>query len=164
MFLTALPPGGRRCTEGKQSPGRSVSAWLVWYSGLPMVLGLTLALIELVFLFEQKRPLRDYRDERISNARVTVALTAFNDEESIGEAVHDFLTHPRVARVIVVSNNSADRTLKIAEAAGALTFNEEKLGYGRCVHRCYLEALRFTDTDLIVLCEGDRTFRPTLTN
>ena len=86
-----------------------VAEWLVWYSGLPMVLGLTLALIDLVFLFEQKRPLRDYRDEPASNARVTVALTAYNDEESIGEAVRDFLTHQRVARVIVVSNNSADR-------------------------------------------------------
>jgi hypothetical protein len=136
-----------------------VAEWLVWYSGLPMVMGLTLALIDLVFLFEQKRPLRDYRDERISNARVTVALTAYNDEESIGEAVRDFLTHQRVARVIVVSNNSADHTFKIAEAAGALAFNEEKLGYGRCVHRCYLEALHYTDTDFIVLCEGDRTFR-----
>src|SRR5207249_6310118 len=136
-----------------------VAEWLVWYSGLPMVLGLILALIDLIFLFEQKRPLRHIRDERTSNARVTVALTAYNDEESIGEAVRDFLAHQRVARVLVVSNNSADHTLKIAEAAGALTFNEEIPGYGRCVHRCYLEALSYTDTDLIVLCEGDRTFR-----
>ena len=136
-----------------------VAEWLVWYSGLPMVLGLILALIDLIFLFEQKRPLRHFRDERTSNARVTVALTAYNDEESIGEAVRDFLAYQRVARVIVVSNNSSDHTLKIAEAAGALTFNEENPGYGRCVHRCYLEALRYTDTDFIVLCEGDRTFR-----
>src|SRR2546426_10035548 len=59
-----------------------VAEWLVWYSGLPMVLGLILALIDLIFLFEQKRPLRHFRDERTSNARVTVALTAYNDEES----------------------------------------------------------------------------------
>jgi Glycosyl transferase family 2 len=136
-----------------------VAEWLVWYSGLPMVLGLTLALVDLVFLFDQKRPLRDYRDEPTSNLRITVALTAYNDEESIGEAVRDFLSHPRVVRVIVVSNNSTDHTLRIAEAAGALTFNEEKLGYGRCVYRCCLEALHYTDTGFIVLCEGDRTFR-----
>jgi hypothetical protein len=136
-----------------------VAEWLVWYSGLPIVLGLTLALIDLLFLFERKRPLRDYRDEPSGNVRATVALTAYNDEESIGEAVRDFISHQRVARVIVVSNNSFDHTLETAEAAGALTFNEEKPGYGRCVYRCYLEALRYTDTDFIILCEGDRTFR-----
>jgi hypothetical protein len=136
-----------------------VAEWLVWYSGLPIVLGLALALIDLLFLFERKRPLHKYRNEPSGNARVTVALTAYNDEESIGDAVRDFLTHQRVARVIVISNNSSDHTIDTAKAAGALTFNEEKPGYGRCVYRCYLEALHYTDTDFIVLCEGDRTFR-----
>ena len=136
-----------------------VAEWLVWYSGLPMVLGLALALIDLLFLFERKRPIRDYRDDQQGNACVTVALTAFNDQESIGEAVRDFLGHRRVARVIVVSNNSTDHTLENAQAAGALTFNEEQPGYGRCTYRCCLEAVRYSDTDFIVLCEGDRTFR-----
>ena len=136
-----------------------VAEWLVWYSGLPMVLGLALALIDLLVLFERKRPLYEPLDEQVDDARVTVALTAYNDEESIGEAVRDFLSHQRVARVIVVSNNSADHTLDVAAAAGALTFDEEKPGYGRCVYRCYMEALRYSDTDFVVLCEGDRTFR-----
>jgi hypothetical protein len=136
-----------------------VSEWLVWYSGLPIIMGLALALIDLLFLFERKRPLRDYRDQPLDNTLLTVGLTAYNDQESIGETVRDFITHPRVARVIVVSNNSSDHTLESAEAAGALTFDEQKPGYGRCVHRCCLEALRYTDTDFVVLCEGDRTFR-----
>jgi hypothetical protein len=136
-----------------------LSEWLVWYSGLPIVLGLSLALIDLLFLFERKRQPRDYRHDPIGNDRVTVALTAYNDEQSIGEAVRDFIAHPRVARVIVISNNSSDHTFETAEASGAVTFNEEKPGYGRCVYRCCVEALRHTDTDFIVLCEGDRTFR-----
>jgi glycosyltransferase involved in cell wall biosynthesis len=136
-----------------------VSEWLVWYSGLPIVVGLAMSLIDLLFLFERKRPLRNFRDERESDARVTVALTAYNDEEGIGEAVRDFLSHQRVARVIVVSNNSSDHTFENAEAAGALTVNEMAPGYGRCAHRCYLEAVRYCDTDFIILCEGDGTFR-----
>jgi Glycosyl transferase family 2 len=136
-----------------------LAEWLVWYSGLPIILGLSLALIDLLFLFERKRPVREYRDDLIVNARLTVALTAYNDEKSIGEATRDFLAHRRVARVIVVSNNSSDHTLETAAASGALTFNEEKPGYGRCVYRCYIEALRYTDTDFVVLCEGDCTFR-----
>ena len=136
-----------------------VAEWLVWYSGLPIVFGLALALIDLLFLFELKRLFRPYRDAPVGNARITVALTAYNDQESIGDAVRDFLSHQRVARVIVVSNNSVDQTFETAEAAGALTFNEENPGYGYCVHRCYVEAIQHTDTDFIVLCEGDRTFR-----
>ena len=55
---------------------------------------------------------------------MTVALTAYNDEESITPAVADFLKYPEVRRVIVVSNNSSDATFSRAVAAGALTFNE----------------------------------------
>ena len=95
----------------------------------------------------------------VTNRNVTVALTAYNDEESITPAVADFLAYPGVRRVIVVSNNSSDATFARAEAAGALTFNETLPGYGRCVYRCLTEALKFDDTDFIVLCEGDRTFR-----
>jgi hypothetical protein len=61
--------------------------------------------------------------------------------------------------VIVVSNNSKDATFGRAVEAGALTFNEERQGYGYCVHRCLAEAVRLGESDLIVLCEGDRTFR-----
>jgi len=43
--------------------------------------------------------------------------------------------------------------------AGALVVNESRQGYGHCVYRCLSEAIKFDDTDLIVLCEGDRTFR-----
>lgn len=136
-----------------------ISEWLVWYSGLPITLGLALALLDLLVLFDRKRLLQHLRVDAIGDAPVTVALTAYNDEESIGAAVSDFLAHPMVRRVIVVSNNSIDQTFQRAEAAGALTFNEEAPGYGRCVHRCYVEALRFDDSDFVILCEGDRTFR-----
>lgn len=138
---------------------RPVAEWLVWYSGVPIVFGLAFALVDVLFFFEKKRPEREYREDRMVDARVTVALTAYNDEDSIGPSVRDFLSHPRVARVIVVSNNSKDRTAERAAQAGAIVVNEEAPGYGRCVHRCYREALRYDDVDLIVLSEGDCTFR-----
>jgi glycosyltransferase involved in cell wall biosynthesis len=136
-----------------------VAEWLVWYSGIPMVMGLMLALLDLLALFEGKRRIREYRDEPVGPAaKVTVALTAYNDQDSIGDAVRDFLSHPGVRRVIVVSNNSSDLTFEVAREAGALVINEKLPGYGRCVYRCYVEALQFADSH-IVLCEGDRTFR-----
>ncbi|MCZ6711003.1 MAG: hypothetical protein O7B25_11625, partial [Gammaproteobacteria bacterium] len=122
-----------------------MSEWLVWYSGVPITLGFAFALFDILVLYDRKRPLQHLRVDPIGDGPVTVALTAYNDEESIGDAVRDFRAHPMVRRVIVVSNNSTDRTFERSEAAGALTFNEEAPGYGRCVHRCYAEALRFDD-------------------
>jgi glycosyltransferase involved in cell wall biosynthesis len=60
--------------------------------------------------------------------------------------------------VIVVSNNSRDDTMERARAAGAIVFNEMKQGYGQCVYRCLQEAIAHSE-DLVLLCEGDRTFR-----
>ncbi|HEX7852395.1 MAG TPA: glycosyltransferase [Sphingobium sp.] len=136
----------------------ALSEWLVWYSGIPLVLGLVLTVIDLLYLFSHRKPDVPVRYDPVA-PRVTVALTAYNDEESITEAVQDFLAHPAVARVIVVSNNSRDATFQRAEAAGAITINELQPGYGRCVFRCLSEAARYEDADLVVLCEGDRTFR-----
>ncbi|HUE79931.1 MAG TPA: glycosyltransferase [Sphingomicrobium sp.] len=136
-----------------------VSEWAVWYSGVPIVAGLSLALVDLLFFLDHKKPNVPLGYQPVTNRFVTVALTAYNDEESITEAVRDFLGHPLVRRVIVVSNNSHDETFERAEQAGAMVFNELAPGYGRCVHRCLTEAARFDDVDFVVLCEGDRTFR-----
>jgi hypothetical protein len=132
---------------------------LVWYSGIPIIVGIALMLTDLLFFFDRKRFGTPLRTAPLNSRGVTVALTAYNDEDSIAEAVEDFRTHPNVKRVIVVSNNSVDQTFARAEAAGALTFNELSPGYGRCVYRCLAEAAAFDDVDFVVLCEGDRTFR-----
>ena len=61
--------------------------------------------------------------------------------------------------MVVVSNNSTDNTEAEAARAGAIVFNETKQGYGACVVRALGEGCRFDDTDLVLLCEGDMTFR-----
>jgi len=131
----------------------------IWYSGVPITLGAILSALELAFLVPHKR-----RAAGISMTvaaprvdRLVVALTAYNDEESIGGAVADFLGQSNVSKVIVVDNNSRDRTAERAAAAGAIVVTEELPGYGRCVYRCFTEALK-EDCDLILLCEGDLTF------
>lgn len=132
---------------------------LVWYSGVPLVFGFLLILFDLFILYPSKRS-NDYISERdVSNLYVTVVLTAYNDEDSIAAAVSDFLSHKLVKRVVVVSNNSIDNTFDAAVEAGALTFNELRPGYGSCVYRALSEGVKFDDTDLTVLCEGDMTFR-----
>jgi len=136
-----------------------LNEWIVWYSGVPMTLGLALILVDLFLFFPHKRINASVRQDSFADRRVTVALTAYNDDLSIADAVADFRTHPMVRRVLVVSNNSTDMTLERAHEAGATVFNETSQGYGQCVFRCLSEAVKFDDTELVVLCEGDRTFR-----
>ena len=135
-------------------------AGLLWASGFPTTIGIVLIALDLAFLLPLKRRADRYRSALSPETSfITVALTAYNDELSIATSVYDFLSHPRVKRVIVVSNNSKDHTLEFAREAGAIAINESRQGYGRCVYRCLAEAAQYDDTDLIALCEGDRTFR-----
>lgn len=136
-----------------------LNEWIVWYSGMPITLGLALAAADLLLFFPARRSGMGVRQDPIKDPSVTVALTAYNDELSIAAAVADFRRHPLVRTVIVVSNNSTDATLARAAEAGAIVVNEPAQGYGQCVHRCLREAMAFDTTELIVLCEGDRTFR-----
>lgn len=135
-----------------------VNMLVVWYSGVPVALGALLAAADLAVMLPSKRA-EAVRYDPVGDGKVTVALTAYNDEQSIGPAVRDFLAHTRVGTVIVVSNASTDRTLERAREAGALAFNERRQGYGQCVHRCLTEAVALGESELVVLCEGDRTFR-----
>ena len=133
---------------------------LLWYSGIPSTLGALLVFIDLFIFFPfKRRGPRCPESSELSFNHYTVLLTAYNDEESIHDVVKDFQSHPLVKRVIVVSNNSQDRTEERARVAGAIVVNETRQGYGRCVYRCFEEALRYGDSTHIALCEGDRTFR-----
>jgi hypothetical protein len=131
----------------------------IWYSGVPVTLGVILGAIDLGVLLPDKRrsAITSRPVSPVHGGQLVVVLTAYNDEESIGAAVTDFLAEPHVSRVIVVENNSRDRTAERAREAGAEVVTEKLPGYGRCVYRCFTEALKH-DCDLILLCEGDLTF------
>jgi hypothetical protein len=142
-----------------EEPFRSWNTAILWYSGFPTTVGVCLAGLDLALLLPAKR--RESRRKILApvmDKHVVVALTAYNDEKSIGPAVADFINHPLVKQVIVVDNNSRDRTFDTALNAGARTVVEKDAGYGRCVYRCFKEALS-EEAELIVLCEGDMTFR-----
>lgn len=132
---------------------------VVWAAGAPVVGGIVLILIDVAFLSRLRRGDSGLMDDPILDPRITVALTAYNDEESIGDSVLDFLGHPLVTRVLVVDNNSSDRTRAVAESAGASVVTEVRQGYGYCAFRALTEGSRHEDTEIVALCEGDMTFR-----
>jgi len=138
---------------------KALESPLLYVSGIPVLLGAALVAAELMFQLPRKRANRRVAVNPVADPQLTVVLTAYNDEASIGAAVSDFRSHPQVRRVLVVDNNSGDGTRQAAESAGAIVIREEAPGYGHCVYRSLAEAVRYTDTDLVLLCEGDRTFR-----
>lgn len=137
---------------------RSISAWLVWSSGAPLLVGLALIVIDVRFIATRRRRGHEVHDDPLA-PEMTVVLTAYNDEESIGQAVDDFRAHPLAKRVLVVDNNSSDETARVAREHGAIVHVETSPGYGQCVARSLREAAAYTDTDVVALCEGDMTFR-----
>jgi hypothetical protein len=136
-----------------------MAPYVLLSGGSAVLSGLLLILADLFLLLPKKRqhPLVAFDD--LPNRYLTVVLTAYNDELSIGQSVRDFLSHPLVRRVIVVDNNSTDATSRIAAAAGATVVFETQPGYGKCVVRGLREGLAQNDTELTLLCEGDMTFR-----
>lgn len=85
---------------------------------------------------------------------VTVLFPAYNEEEGIAHAVESFLALEPVDEVLVVDNNSRDRTAELAAAAGARVVSETAQGYGNALRRGLAEATG----DLIVMAEPDGTF------
>ncbi|WP_350286306.1 glycosyltransferase family 2 protein [uncultured Croceitalea sp.] len=90
---------------------------------------------------------------------IRVIIPAFNEADSIGHVVSEL---PKsVSEVIVVNNNSTDKTVLNAENAGATVLNEDRRGYG---YAC-LKGLDYIDkqskpTDIIVFIDGDYSDYP----
>jgi glycosyltransferase involved in cell wall biosynthesis len=87
--------------------------------------------------------------------RISVVFPAYNEEEYISKAVADFRELGVVDEIVVVDNNSKDRTAAQAAAAGARVIQEAQQGYGCAIRRGLKEA----SGDLIVVCEPDGTFQ-----
>jgi glycosyltransferase involved in cell wall biosynthesis len=85
---------------------------------------------------------------------VSVVFPAYNEEASIGEAVRSFLALDEVDEIVVVDNNSRDRTAELAREAGGRVVTETKQGYGHALQRGLAEATG----DLVVMAEPDGTF------
>ena len=85
---------------------------------------------------------------------VSVVLPAYNEEHNIRQAVEDFLATGVVDEVIVVDNNSRDRTAEEVRLTRARLVNETNQGYGHALQR----GLREATGDLIIMAEPDGTF------
>ena len=85
---------------------------------------------------------------------VSVVFPAYNEELHIRRAVEEFFLPGVVDEVIVVDNNSRDRTAQEAAATPARVVAETAQGYGHALRN----GLREATGDLVILAEPDGTF------
>jgi len=88
-----------------------------------------------------------YKDRRI-----TVVIPCLNEEEGIVEVLTRLPSF--VDEVIVVDNDSTDRTAELAQQHGARVIHEKVRGYGRAYKTGLLEARG----DIIVTLDGDHSY------
>ena len=88
------------------------------------------------------------------NKKVSVVLPAYNEEKNIRTAIEDFFSSGVVDEIVVVNNNSKDRTVEEIEKTEAKLVNETRQGYGFALRRGLQEATG----DLIFTAEPDGTF------
>lgn len=86
--------------------------------------------------------------------RVAVLIPCYNEETSITKVVWDFRTALPEAEIFVFDNNSSDRTVELALAAGASVTCEPLQGKGNVVRRMFSDI----EADIYVLVDGDDTY------
>jgi len=91
------------------------------------------------------------------DVRVAVLLPCYNEEAAIGATVAAFRAALPAAAIYVYDNNSADRTVELARAAGATVRTERQQGKGHVVRRMFADV----DADVYVMADGDLTYDAT---
>ena len=84
--------------------------------------------------------------------KISVIIPAYNEEQSIGIVVKEI--PPIVNEIVVVNNNSDDKTAEAAELAGATVLFEEYQGYGAACLKG-IEYLKTKNPDIVVFIDGD---------
>jgi glycosyltransferase involved in cell wall biosynthesis len=90
----------------------------------------------------------------IHRYQVAVLVPCFNEETAIAKVIADFRAALPNADIYVYDNNSTDRTVEIARAAGAHVHQEPHQGKGHVVRRMFTDI----EADIYVLVDGDATY------
>ena len=88
--------------------------------------------------------------------RIAVLLPCFNEEAAIERTIAGFRAALPAATIYVYDNNSNDRTVALATAAGAVVRIERQQGKGNVVRRMFADI----DADVYIMADGDLTYDP----
>lgn len=92
---------------------------------------------------------------------IRVIIPAFNEENSVGKVIQD-IPKNLVSEIIVVDNNSSDKTTEAAQKQGATVLHENRQGYGyACLKGMeYISQTADNETDIIVFLDADYSDYP----
>ena len=120
--------------------------------------------ISSVILFAIKR--KNYRTDHdgfyfkknpFNTKSICLVIPTYNEELAIGKLVSDFFNYKNVKQIIVVDNDSSDKTVEIAKKAGANVIkNKMNMGFAYSCVVGLQESLNH-DVEIIGLVEGDGT-------
>ena len=88
--------------------------------------------------------------------RIAVLLPCYNEEAAIARTIEGFQSALPGAAIYVYDNNSHDRTVDVARAAGAEVRTERMQGKGNVVRRMFADV----DADIYIMADGDLTYDP----
>jgi glycosyltransferase involved in cell wall biosynthesis len=86
--------------------------------------------------------------------RVAVLVPCYNEEAAVAKVVASFRDELPDAAIYVYDNNSKDRTVEVAQAAGAIVRREQHQGKGHVMRRMFADV----EADIYVLVDGDATY------
>lgn len=89
-----------------------------------------------------------------TSQRIAVLIPCFNEEAAIASVVRDFRATLPTAKIYVFDNNSSDRTMEIARAAGAIVRSVRLQGKGNVIRRMFADI----DSDIYIMVDGDDTY------
>lgn len=94
--------------------------------------------------------------------KIAVIIPCYNEEKGIGKVidsipVNKLLSRNYVTDIIVVNNNSTDRTAKVAASRDVRLIQERRKGKGVALKTGFLHVS--DDTNFIVVLDGDNTYK-----
>lgn len=102
-----------------------------------------------------------YGENMINNKKVVVIMPAYNAEKTL-EQTYNELYRDIVDEIILVDDNSSDKTKEVAKRLGITTIVHDKnKGYGGNQKTCYTAALK-TGADIVIMVHPDYQYTPKL--
>lgn len=89
-----------------------------------------------------------------SPPRIAILIPCYNEERTVGDVVTQFRAQLPAASIYVFDNNSSDQTVRLAKAAGATVFYEQRQGKGYVTQAMF----RHVEADVYVIVDGDGTY------
>ncbi len=87
--------------------------------------------------------------------KLSIVIPAYNEEDGINKTIQNIpkkiLQENYQLEIIVIDNNSIDKTAQVASSLGAIVISETKQGYGYAIKRGFQEA----KGDIIIVLDAD---------